>query len=192
MRNKSISTIPRFQKGSRYYHILEEISAGDLFVGFLFSATSTRLMYKVARARAKERYANKLALERLLRCGYVQSKAQGGQTGFFVTKEGNRKLRDIYEYSSRAVASPKKWDGMWRVITYDFPEAERSARNSLRYILSQSHFLQLQKSVWIFPYDSTSLARLLIKNDIVRDHTVFMKVAYVSSAPAHKKHFGLS
>jgi phenylacetic acid degradation operon negative regulatory protein len=109
-----------------------------------------------------------------------------------VTKEGKRKLRDIYEYSSRAIMHPKKWDGMWRVITYDFPEEERSARNSLRHVLSQSHFLQLQKSVWIFPYDSTLLAELLVENDIVRDHTVFMKVAHVSSAPTYKKHFGLS
>jgi len=192
MRSKSISSVPRFQKGSRYYEILKEISAGDLFVGFLASAGSSRLMYKVARDRTKERYANKLALQRLEGCGYVRRKSQNGKIGFFVTKEGRHMLSEIYKNSSRAIMQPKKWDGMWRVITYDFPEGERSARNSLRHVLAKSHFLQLQKSVWIFPYDSTLLKDLLVKNDVVRKCTVFMKVVYVSSAPAHKKHFGLS
>ncbi len=192
MRSKLISAAPRLQNGSRHYRILEEISAGDLFVGFLASAGSSRLMYKVARNRAKERYANKLALQRLEGCGYVRKKSQNGKVGFFVTKEGKHALGDIYEHSSRAIKHPKKWDNMWRVVTYDFPETERSARNSLRHVLLRSHFSQLQKSVWIFPYDSTLLKNLLIQNDTVRNHAVFMKVAYVSSASKHKKHFGLS
>jgi DNA-binding transcriptional regulator PaaX len=192
MQKKQAPKIPRFQNGSRYYSILEEISAGDLFIGFLSSAGSTRLMHKVARERAKERYANKRALERLEECGYVQRKSKNGKISFFVTREGKNALHEIYEHSSIAIMHPEKWDGMWRVITYDFPEGERSARNSLRYVLTKSHFLQLQKSVWIFPYDSTLLSQLLTKNDVVRIHTVFMKVAYISSAPANKKHFGLS
>lgn len=191
MRKTSISTTPRFQNGSRYYRILEEISAGDLFVGFLSSAGSTRLMYKVARDRAKERHANKLVLQRLEQSGYIRRKLRDGKPGFFATKEGKRMLHDVYEYSSRAVVQPKKWDGVWRVVSYDFPEGERSARNSLRYVLSKAHFLQLQKSVWIFPYDSTLLSRLLAKDDIVRAHTVFMKVTAISSSAAHQKHFDL-
>lgn len=192
MRNKQASKIPRFQNGSRYYGILEEISAGDLFVGFLSSAGSTRLMHKTARDRTKERYANKRALQRLEGCGYVQRKSKNGKVSFFVTKEGKHALHEIYERSSVAITQPENWDGVWRVVTYDFPEEERSARNSLRYVLTKSHFLQLQKSVWIFPYDSTLLSRLLVKNNVVRIYTVFMKVAYISSAAANKKYFGLS
>lgn len=192
MRSKLLSTAPRFQKGSRYYHILEEISAGDLFVGFLASAGSAHLMHKVARDRAKKRYTNKLSLKRLEACGYVRRKSQDGSMGFFITKEGRRMLSEIYKNSSIAIMQPKKWDGLWRVIAYDFPEGERSARNSLRHVLAKSHFLQLQKSVWIFPYDSTTLAQLLRKNDVVRKHAVFMKVAQISPAPYYKKHFNLS
>ena len=180
------------QNGSRYYRILEEVSAGDLFVGFLSSAMSTRLMYKVAYARAKERYANKVALQRLERCGYVRKKSQHGETGFAVTKEGKRMLREVYAHSRQAMKQPQKWDGKWRVVTYDFPELKRSARNSLRYVLAKSHFFQLQKSVWIFPYDSTLLARLLVKNTVVQKCTVFMKVTHISSAQKLKKQFNLS
>ncbi len=88
--------------------MLEEISAGDLFVGFLSSAGRSRLMHKVARDRAKERYRNKLSLERLEACWYVQRKLQNGQAGFFVTKEGKCILNEIYINSSRAIMQPKK------------------------------------------------------------------------------------
>src|SRR3989338_6258356 len=183
---------PQFQRGSRHYRVLEEISAGDLFVGFLFSAKSTRSMYKIARARATERYRNRLAIERLEGCGYVQRQSRNGKIAFFITREGKRALRDIYERSARAVKHPEKWDGVWRVIAYDFPEKERATRNSLRYVLHKSHFLRIQKSVWVFPYDCSLLSELLAKNATANAHTIFMKVASISSESTHKKHFGLA
>jgi DNA-binding MarR family transcriptional regulator len=103
MPRTSVSTIPRFQKSSRYYRILEEVSAGDLFVGFLSSAGSTRLMSQLARDRARERYANKLALRRLEACGYVRRKSHDGKISFSVTAEGKRTLRGLYAQSSRVV-----------------------------------------------------------------------------------------
>lgn len=149
-------------------------------------------MRKIAYARAKERYVNRLAVERLEACGYVGRTRKNGETTFFVTKEGKRALRQVYEYSSRAITRQEKWDGVWRVIAYDFPEKERSARDALRYVLGKSHFLQIQKSVWIFPYDCSLLSGLLSNNTVIRTHTIFMKVANISSESAHKKHFGLA
>lgn len=192
MKKNHHPNVPRFQNGSRYYHILDEISAGDLLVGFLFSGTSVRRMYKIAHTRAKERYVNRLAVERLEACGYVQRGKKNGNTVFFATTEGKRALRHIYEHSSRAMKHQEKWDGTWRVIAYDFPEVERSARDSLRYVLRKSHFLQIQKSVWVFPYDCSSLSELLAKDAVVRTHTIFMRVASISSDARHKKHFGLA
>ncbi|MDO8521078.1 MAG: CRISPR-associated endonuclease Cas2 [bacterium] len=180
---------PRFRTDSRHYQILQEITAGDLFVGFLSSAMSTRLMYKNARERARERYANKLALERLEKCGYARSKKRGSETTYFVTNEGKLALRGIYTHTTSAIRSPEKWDGMWRVIAYDFPEGERSARNSLRYVLSKAGFLQVQKSVWVFPYDSSLFIQLLKKDNLVRAHTIFMKAKSISLEMRCKKHF---
>lgn len=149
-------------------------------------------MHKIAYARAKERYVNRLAVERLESCGYVERTRKNGETIFFATKKGKRALRQIYEHSSRVITRQEKWDGVWRVIAYDFPEKERSARDALRHVLGKSHFLQIQKSVWIFPYDCSSLSELLSKNTVIRAHTIFMKVANISSEAAHKKHFGLA
>jgi CRISPR-associated endonuclease Cas2 len=176
---------------SRHYHILEEISAGDLFVGFLTSAMSTRLMYKNAQQRAVERYKNKLALERLEKYGYIESKRKNSETIYFATQEGKRALHEIYTRTTKTLSRPKKWDGMWRVVAYDFPESERSSRNSLRYVLEKAEFFQVQKSIWVFPYDSALFFQLLKKDEVVNAHTIFMKARSISLEIQCKKHFHL-
>jgi phenylacetic acid degradation operon negative regulatory protein len=47
----------------------------------------------------------------------------------------------------------KPWDGLWRVLVYDVPEAERSFRNGLRRFLCRLRMGCLQQSVWISPWD---------------------------------------
>jgi len=191
MSTKSRNFPPRFRSDSRYYHILEEVSGGDLFWGFLTSAGSTRLMYKNAYARARERYENRLALERLEKCKYVRREEKDGRPIFFVTKEGKRALELSYTQTAQAKQRPERWDGLWRIISYDFPENERSWRNSLRYVLEKSGFLQIQKSVWIFPHDAPLLNELLAKDAVINAHTLYMKVANISTDEGYKKHFKL-
>lgn len=46
-----------------------------------------------------------------------------------------------------------KWDGKWRAIIFDIPELTRKDRDFLRRELRWIGFKELQKSVWIFPYE---------------------------------------
>lgn len=45
----------------------------------------------------------------------------------------------------------RRWDGSWRLILFDVPEARRPARHALRTYLRERGFGCLQKSVWITP-----------------------------------------
>ena len=47
----------------------------------------------------------------------------------------------------------KKWDGKWRIIIFDIREDKRRIRDLLRARLRWFGFKELQKSVWVFPYD---------------------------------------
>lgn len=49
------------------------------------------------------------------------------------------------------VAWSRPWDGQWRMVMFDVPEAARDAREMLRAALRKLHFGCLQKSVWISP-----------------------------------------
>ena len=188
---ESWESVSQFRSNSQQHRILEGISAGDLFVGFLSSAGSSRLMQKTAQARAMERHRNKRALGGLKKAGYIQTKKKDGEEVYFITKEGKHALHHAYAGTGQALLQSKKWDNVWRVITYDFPEQERSSRNSLRYVLSKAQFFQVQKSVWVFPHDSALLFELLSKNEAVSAHIILMKAKSASLDVICKKHFGL-
>ena len=53
------------------------------------------------------------------------------------------------------------WDGRWRMILFDLPEAEASARVKLRRFLQSSGFGFLQNSVWITPDPLNPITREL-------------------------------
>jgi len=47
----------------------------------------------------------------------------------------------------------EKWDGKWRAIVFDIPESNRKERRFLRTELKWMKFKELQKSIWVCPYN---------------------------------------
>ena len=180
-----------FRANSRRFRVLEEISAGDMFVGFLSSSASSRLMYTVARKRAHDRYLNKRIIAELEKEGCITRSSKNGEVYFLATKHGKKLLHDSYTETIGAAQRPKLWDKKWRVLIYDFPEHERSRRNSLRYILAKSGFLKIQKSVWIFPYAAPLLSALIAQDSVINSCTIFMETINISHESEHLKHFNL-
>jgi phenylacetic acid degradation operon negative regulatory protein len=54
------------------------------------------------------------------------------------------------------VKAKVSWDKKWRMVIFDIPEVTRRDRDFLRSQLQWLGFLELQKSVWIFPYEIKS------------------------------------
>ncbi len=80
--------------------------------------------------------------------------------------------------------APKKWNGKWIAMIFDIPEKNRRERNFLRSELKWIGFKELQKSIWIFPFDIkrelltllklwhkdfTGDIRILIIDEIIKD-----------------------
>ena len=148
-------------------------------------------MFRTARKLAQVRYKNKITLIELEEQGYIRRSHKHGETSFFITKDGKRRLHDVYKQTSHYVQHPEKWDGSWRVISYDFPEQQRSQRNSLRYVLTKSGFLKIQKSIWIFPYEVPLLISLLSEDPIISACCVYMKSAGLTGEARYKMYFKL-
>jgi DNA-binding transcriptional regulator PaaX len=54
------------------------------------------------------------------------------------------------------IKKPKKWDKKWRVLIFDIPSKPKIynlAREALRKKIKDLGFQQLQKSVWVYPYE---------------------------------------
>ena len=64
-------------------------------------------------------------------------------------------------------ARQKEWDGKWRVVFFDIPEAQRKLRDDLRSELKKLGFGLWQRSAWITPFDITKeLSSYLQKQDL--------------------------
>ena len=164
---------------------------GDALVGFLFSGRSSKRMFEVAQKRAQERYRNKQTVSKLKALGYVTEKKVSGQPSFFITQKGKQALHDVYTQIHKQRELRTHWDGLWRVVSYDFPEQARSLRNSLRYILEKAQFLQIQKSVWLSPFDSRDLEAVIARHPIAQKHIVCMVVHNITHENRYKRHFQL-
>ena len=46
-----------------------------------------------------------------------------------------------------------KWDGKWRIVVFDIPVKQNPGREALRKKMKNLGFKQLQKSVWIIPWE---------------------------------------
>ncbi len=58
-----------------------------------------------------------------------------------------------YKLDEMALKKPKIWDKKWRLIIYDIPNSHKKARDAFRLKIKNLGLYQLQKSVWVSPYD---------------------------------------
>ncbi len=91
------------------------------------------------------------SLKGLKEAGLVESHSSGQRDYARLTKEGKKKAHSLKLENDTAVLNPT-WDGKWRIILLDLPEARKAERESLRYLLKKAGFVCLKNSAWISPY----------------------------------------
>lgn len=79
-----------------------------------------------------------------------------------VTNRGRDRI-NFYKLNELSISKPKQWDKKWRVVIFDVPEEKRKIRNALRARLKNLGFFELQKSVFVHPYDCANEIDILIK-----------------------------
>jgi len=96
----------------------------------------------------------------LLRQQYINVEYQGKQMHITLTKEG-KKLAGKYQIDDLKIQKPKRWDGRWRILIFDIPSIHKVKRETLRGKLKELGLFQLQKSVWICPYNFQNEVEIL-------------------------------
>lgn len=119
---------------------------------------------------------------------YISEK--GGVTKVAITKEGKNKLR-YFSIESLKLQKQNKWDGKWRLVMFDLPLKYKSVRNSLRYKLKQIGFIQLQKSVWIYPYPCTDEILFISDYYKINKYIEILTAEIMINDNKLKTHFGL-
>ena len=97
-------------------------------------------------------------ISRFKESGYLQER--NGK--LYVTEKGRIKIiKNLLKDKSKKEKS--KWDKKWRGIIFDIPEANRKERDFLRRELKTIGLIEVQQSVWLFPFDIEKELRALLK-----------------------------
>lgn len=112
------------------------------------------------RKNAKEKKKIYNSFYVLKKRGLIKVENRAGQIYISLTKEG-RKEAGKFQVDDMKIKTPKKWDGRWRIIIFDIKNEHRIKREALRGKIKQLGLYQLQKSVWVYPFDFKKEINLL-------------------------------
>jgi len=168
-----------------------------LFGGIAFGYSYTpnrqwRILKEVAQAW-KEINEKKLRKEikELYRSKLVTKKENpDGSYAVVLTEKG--KLRVLTYHFKKMRIENKKWDGKWRMVVFDIPEKKRKGRDALRGELKKIGFYELQKSVFVFPYECQDEIDFVIEFFDLRKYVRFGILKSIDNELHLKKIFKLT
>ncbi|SDI41004.1 transcriptional regulator, PaaX family [Alteribacillus persepolensis] len=121
------------------------------------------------------------AILRMVQKDLMQVRKIGNKSYYSFTAEGKRQIDDGVErvYSIRR----SEWDGMWRILTYSFPESKRELRNEVRKELTWTGFGAISNSTWVSPNPLESRVLELMERYQLQDYiTLFSSSEVLSHA----------
>lgn len=119
---------------------------------------------QISRAYFKNRDIDKNYLDKRLwemeKRGYIKKFINEKGNCLELTPVGKEKALKVYANEFK-IAIPETWDKKWRIIIFDIPQEKSHLRDVVRNKLKKIGFYQLQKSVFIYPYDCWEQIRAL-------------------------------
>ncbi len=149
-----------------------------------------QLLGKFTGRRSKFDFQVRSAASRLAHKGLARFAKRDGKTYLEITDAGKRALAMEQERSALEARAKKRWDKRWRMVIFDIPEKYRKSRVRLRIMLRSLGFMQLQASVWVYPYDCEEIITL-IKLDLKTGanvlYTIVEKIEFDERIRGHFK-----
>lgn len=149
IRDKNSLVIKGLTKG-----LLMTLGVG-VVIGAALAFPAAGLLYKEFKKKqwedAKRRGALKSTIKRLEKQELVSWKEKDGELQLTLEEKGIKKVLK-YKIDQLAIKETSKWDGLFRIVTFDIPENNRIAREMFRKKLIELGFQRLQKSVFIIRF----------------------------------------
>lgn len=108
---------------------------------------------KYRKEREYERSNFKDKISYLKKHGLITEFVEGKESYFELTPQGIKKAHSVKLDS--AIPTPDAWDGKWRIVIFDIPEKHKDSRDLFRRKLLKWGFIEIQESVYVYPFDCT-------------------------------------
>ena len=128
------------------------------------------------------------ALHRLEKQGLIERQGIQLNEGLVLTDTGRRVIKQL---TAEQLISPKlqRWDGKWRLIIFDIPEHHRLGRDLLRRRLYQLGCKQIQKSVFLYPYDLRPIIEQIREAYDLQTDLIYLLAESIDGADNLQKYF---
>ncbi len=164
--------------------LLAAIAAPNAVMAFSFLLKDENYVsWKKFNQSSARKYINRLEKRKL-----IKRRMKGGRSEMILTKKGRRELLS-YDINKIKLKNDKQWDGKWRVVIFDIPEEKKSARDALRLKFKNLGMLQLQKSVFVYPFDCKKEIDFISDFFEVGDDIFYLESEVKDIAKKLKKHF---
>jgi len=166
---------------------------GGLALGFSGNPLRYRRVFKSLKKDWQEIDRRKLqrAINRLYESHLISFKTKpDGAVELELNREG-RKIALRYKFDEMKIPVQKSWDKHWRVILFDIPEEKRQLRDTLRIQLRRLGLRELQKSVFVHPYECRNEIDFLIELYDARRYVRFIEALHIDNELHLKKKFSL-
>ena len=110
-----------------------------------------------------------------------------------LTNKGKKRVKDFC-FEALKIEKPKKWDEQWRVLIFDIPSKPKiynQAREALRAKIKDLGFHQIQKSVWVYPYECEDEILFIAELFQIQKHVELLTVEKLLHEDVLKKEFSL-
>jgi DNA-binding transcriptional regulator PaaX len=136
-----------------------------LTAGLIYFAASSpyfvlNLMKSFGRWRKYKRRNVYDNFRRLQKQGCVKITKRNHQIYISLTERG-KKMAGWLQIDTLKIKRPGRWDGKWRIVTFDISQLKKIYREAFRGKLKELGFYPLQKSVWIYPFECRDEIELL-------------------------------
>lgn len=140
---------------------------------------------------ARQKYQYPETIKRMKQKGLINFVHKDGELKFILTIKGKSVAQNLFLQDYKSLKRPSEWDGKWRMVMFDIPEEKRKLRNILRFHLKKVGFLQIQGSVWIYPYPCEEIVALIKTNFNFSREVIYITTESFENDNKFKKIFKL-
>lgn len=148
---------------------------------------SAQKEWKKINERSLRNTIRKLYWSKLVDC----RERSDGTVKMILSQTGKKKTLE-FKLDTMKIKTPKRWDGLWRIIIFDIPEYKKKARDALSARLKTLGLIALQKSVFVYPHNCKDEVDFLIELFDLRPFVRFIVAKEIDNELHLKKKFYLA
>ena len=179
------------RKGYLQKALLSAVAISGILLVAMAAPNTIKLLDRLAPDKYKLKYQLKSIASRLAHKGLIRFVERNGRKYLEITDKGRRTLEMEQQKAALRARAQRRWDKRWRMIVFDIPERYRKTRDRLRALLRSLGFVQLQGSVWVYPYECEEIVMLAKAELGVGASVLYTIVEKIENDAVFRRHFRL-